>query len=303
MSQAEPHSTYWLGDWRLHMWDPDYLALLGRRWGTADVSHMVDVGAGAGHWSLPLLGILPEHATITAVDMEAHWVETLGNTVKTLGLSDRIHPIQGRAEALPVANGGADMVTCQTVLMHVANPAAVLLEMKRVLRPGGVLVCVEPCNRANQLTLDSTWMDRPVEENVGRVRMHLTCEVGRRALNEGDISIGDRLPGLVTAAGFEQLHVCTAEKAIWLEPPYSQPGQRDILAVKRTNAEQERIGWDKAETQRYFLAGGGQEADFDALWHTSVVLPSRRFLEQADSGRYRSPGGFLGYIVSARKPA
>lgn len=48
------------------------------------------------------------------------------------------------ADALPLEDAGFDMVLLLQVLEHVPDPAAVLAELHRVLKPGGVLVLTAP---------------------------------------------------------------------------------------------------------------------------------------------------------------
>jgi len=47
---------------------------------------------------------------------------------------------EGRAEALPFANGDFDLVLCQYALMFFSDPSAALVEMRRVLTDGGRVV-------------------------------------------------------------------------------------------------------------------------------------------------------------------
>jgi SAM-dependent methyltransferase len=46
----------------------------------------------------------------------------------------------GTVESLPVDNSSADVALCNQVLEHVRDPRAVLAELCRVLRPGGLLL-------------------------------------------------------------------------------------------------------------------------------------------------------------------
>lgn len=48
------------------------------------------------------------------------------------------------AQRLPLAGGCVDLVFCSQVLEHVTDPAALLAECARVLRPGGALVLSAP---------------------------------------------------------------------------------------------------------------------------------------------------------------
>lgn len=48
------------------------------------------------------------------------------------------------AEALPIATGSADVITCDDTLEHVFDQEAMVSELARVLRPGGRLLLVTP---------------------------------------------------------------------------------------------------------------------------------------------------------------
>ncbi|HTX62360.1 MAG TPA: class I SAM-dependent methyltransferase, partial [Acidimicrobiales bacterium] len=52
--------------------------------------------------------------------------------------------IRAPATDIPVEEGSFDAVVCTEVLEHVPEPAAVLAELRRVLRPGGVLLVTVP---------------------------------------------------------------------------------------------------------------------------------------------------------------
>ena len=66
----------------------------------------------------------------------------------------------GYAEAIPYGGGEFDLILCEDVLEHVADPAQVLQESARVLRPGGSLLAVFPSFRmidAHHLDRALTW--------------------------------------------------------------------------------------------------------------------------------------------------
>ena len=81
-----------------------------------------------------------------------------------------------------------DVVTCQTVLMHLASPLDALREMLRILRPGGLLVCVEPNNFWNYLSFTSLTEDEPVEVLVYRFEFWLRQHRGRLAAGQGNVT-------------------------------------------------------------------------------------------------------------------
>ena len=88
-----------------------------------------------GHWSRALTRVLPALTESVGVDPESAWVK------QAVLVDDRpattATVLQGRGEQLPFPDGHFDLVTCQTVLIHVADVVAVLREMCRVARPAG----------------------------------------------------------------------------------------------------------------------------------------------------------------------
>jgi SAM-dependent methyltransferase len=52
--------------------------------------------------------------------------------------------IIGDARSIPLANGAIDVVLCTQVLEHIPEPIAVIDEIRRVLKPGGILLLSVP---------------------------------------------------------------------------------------------------------------------------------------------------------------
>ncbi len=196
-----PHSAVFFNPQRDFWWNDDYLELIAARFGLADVRSALDVGAGVGHWGRLLLPLLASEATIVGIERDPRWVAKATEEATRLGVDRRCRYVRGIAEALPFDDATFDLVTCQTLLIHVADVPAVIGEMVRVLRPGGLLLVAEPNNLAGQLVADSTTCDRPTDEVVERVAFALICERGKAALGEGDSSVGDLLPGHFVLAG------------------------------------------------------------------------------------------------------
>jgi demethylmenaquinone methyltransferase/2-methoxy-6-polyprenyl-1,4-benzoquinol methylase len=59
------------------------------------------------------------------------------------GLEDRVRFVGGQAERLPFPDETFDAVTFTYLLRYVADPAATMAELARVLRPGGVMAALE----------------------------------------------------------------------------------------------------------------------------------------------------------------
>ena len=56
---------------------------------------------------------------------------------------DRVPLVEASAEALPFAGGSFDHLTFTYLLRYVDDPGATLVELARVVRPGGVLASLE----------------------------------------------------------------------------------------------------------------------------------------------------------------
>jgi len=291
-----PHSAEHLtASERDFWWNADFVALIGRRANLAAARRVLDVGCGVGHWTRTLLPELSPEATVVGVDPEAAWVEA----ARQHALPARVTFQRATAEALPFPDGAFDLVTCQTVLIHVRDATVALAEMLRVLRPGGTLLLAEPSNLGAALLLDST--PRSVRERVALAELQAICEAGKAAVGEGNNSIGDLLPGLVAALGVTDLRVYQSDRTCTVVPPYADAAQQASIAQLLELAATDRWIWDRAETRRYFLAGGGAAEAFDASW--ALAMAATHAIARAIEQRtYHAAGGGPHYLIVATKP-
>jgi ubiquinone/menaquinone biosynthesis C-methylase UbiE len=122
----------------VHWWYRSTRALLQQLLGTSVASggRFLDVGCGTGATG----GWLAERGDLVAVDFERQALALFGERHSSIG---RVAADAGR---LPFAADSFDAVVCVTVLCHrsIADPAAVVRELARVVRPGGVLCLWEP---------------------------------------------------------------------------------------------------------------------------------------------------------------
>jgi ubiquinone/menaquinone biosynthesis C-methylase UbiE len=90
---------------------------------------ILDVGCGAGNILAQLAG------SRSGLDLSSFMVE---RAQKLLGPNATI--INGDAEALPYADGEFDRVIASSLLSHVLHPDKVISELRRVVKPDGVVV-------------------------------------------------------------------------------------------------------------------------------------------------------------------
>ncbi len=96
-----------------------------------------DLGCGTGRLSRRLA---PWVAKVVAVDGSEAMLEAARHR---LGDDPRVELRRGELEALPVADDELDLATLILTLHHIAEPAEVLAEAARAVRPGGRLLLVD----------------------------------------------------------------------------------------------------------------------------------------------------------------
>ena len=205
------------------------------------------------------------------------------------------------AEELPFADESFDLVTCQTLLIHVADPRAVIAEMLRVTKPGGLVVASEPNNRALILMVASVSAHDTLEQRLDLVRFYITCEEGKAALGLGNNSLGDLVPGYFNDAGLEDIQACQSDKVSLMVPPYDDPSQEALKEAYLWDAEAGGgWGWTEDEARSYFEAGGGDPTAFDGMWDRRLD-EARRLARAVEDRSYHAAGGDVLYLVSGRK--
>ena len=127
------------GRWRREM--IDHVAL-------SNPPTVLDVATGPAGVALQLAD--RTDAVITGVDLSEDMLARGRRNVIAAQRDDRINLVRGQGERLPFADGSFDAVTFTYLLRYVANPAATITELARVVRPGGTMASLEfavPSNR------------------------------------------------------------------------------------------------------------------------------------------------------------
>lgn len=94
---------------------------------------VLDVGCGGGFLSNALA---LENFKVTGIDLALDSLEVAHRHDTTKS----VNYLQADASSLPFEDGAFDAVTAMDFLEHVENPAMIIQEISRVLRPGGVFI-------------------------------------------------------------------------------------------------------------------------------------------------------------------
>ena len=111
--------------------------------------------------------------------------------------------VQGEATQLPFAEVAFDVVYCRWVLEHLANPAAALAEILRVLKPVGRFF-------VDEVDVSSQRYEPPTPA------FDLACQAVPRLQEKlrGYNLLGSKLPRLLMSAGFTEVRAI-AEPAVY----------------------------------------------------------------------------------------
>ena len=113
-----------------------------------DPQSILDVATGTAGVALALMH--RTDAQITGIDLTEAMLRHGQARVARVGATDRVRLVVGPAERLPFPDGSFDALTFTYLLRYVADPAATLRELVRVLKPGAAIASLEfavPPNR------------------------------------------------------------------------------------------------------------------------------------------------------------
>ncbi|RIW33153.1 demethylmenaquinone methyltransferase [Bacillus salacetis] len=102
----------------------------------------LDVCCGTADWTLALADAVGEKGTVKGLDFSKNMLKIGEQKVKDSGMK-QVELLHGNAMELPFEDNTFDYVTIGFGLRNVPDYLHVLKEMNRVLKPGGMAVCLE----------------------------------------------------------------------------------------------------------------------------------------------------------------
>lgn len=124
---------------------------------------VLDLGAGDGYISCAVAGFVKK---VIAVDLSAEMLKLLGKKASNEGI-DNIETLEGNGCDIPLIGSSVDVVCSNMYLHHIDDPEIAIREMKRVLKPGGIVFLADFKEHNNfelKERMHDVWMGFPMDE-------------------------------------------------------------------------------------------------------------------------------------------
>ncbi len=226
---------------------------------------LLDCGSGPGSITAGLAEAASPGEVI-GIDVEASQVKLAEKNAAKLGLSN-LKFEQGSAYELPYPDNHFDAVFSHAMLEHLTDPVAAAIEMRRVLKPGGIVGI-----RCADMRMS---LPAPSDETLDRA-WNIYLKYRRHC--GGDPAFGRRCRALLREAGFTET-IGTASCDTWgteeatktftsfLLDELTSPKIREV-AVEKGWADQDQM--DKAVTAIHQW-GEHPDAIFAVVWFEAVA--------------------------------
>lgn len=139
-----------------------------RKFNLAGAKRILDVGSGAGQIAGHLLKYADSEAAITCTDLSWQMLRRARQRLR----SDRPWYVAADLTHLPFADNSFDCVTCGYVLEHLPDPGDGLVELARVLEPGGRMFLLTTEDNFGGAWTSRLWYCR----TYNRKELHRVCE-------------------------------------------------------------------------------------------------------------------------------
>jgi SAM-dependent methyltransferase len=153
---------------------------------------ILDCGCGPGSITVGLAQWAPQGTTV-GIDIGVEQLDGARALARDLGV-DNVAFRQGDIFELPFESDTFDIVFSQTVLYHIPDHQKALAEMKRVLRPDGLVALRDAINASIMV-----WPEEPLVQELVRV-----VRLGAQR-SGGNPDVGRELGTLLDAAGFDDV--------------------------------------------------------------------------------------------------
>lgn len=155
-------------------------------------SALADIGCGPGFMTHALAQLVPE-GSVVGVDTDADLVAQAQASVPPEDAA-RLRFVHASAEGMPLDSASVDLAYARFLVQHLPRPAAVLAEIRRIVRPGGRVVVVDTDDGGLALHPEPTGF-----------QALLAASQAAQERRGGDRHVGRKLKALLQDVGLEDV--------------------------------------------------------------------------------------------------
>lgn len=208
----------------------DYLEFLVRQvWKLDAPAAVVDFGCGYGYMGIKLLPLLPVGSSYTGVDIALSLLAKAREVFAGSPYPARF--VEADVMDPELEDGAYDLAVCHALLLHVTDPVGVLKQMRRCVRPGGLVVCIEP-HHVGAMANYYHGGRQSDYVNLGALQQLYEESAGRTGK---DGNIGVRLPEYMERAGLARIDCRISDKVNVLLPSQDETGKNRLLQSLRAD--------------------------------------------------------------------
>jgi len=223
----------------------------------------LDVGCGSGAVTRAMARICGPGSRVAGIDLSDQRLALARDFAQREGLEIGFLP--GRAERLPVADGGFDFVWSRFLFEYLPDPDAALAEMARAARPGGTVAVADLDGQLQGFDPLEPWLAEELAVALAHLR------------GQGfDPDAGRKLRGRFLRAGLREVRVSVLTHQLYAGP--MPEGERANWNLKlEVGCERlARLDGDAPRWRRFSAAMRELFEREDFFYHSRLVLVSGR---------------------------
>lgn len=177
----EQVSAQW-DDMRSSFYNADVIDALAVHGRVTAKSRVADVGTGTGFVATGLAG---QAATVTGIDNSPAMLAVAADNLAALGV-DNVQLAEGELDNLPLLDDSVDVAVANMVLHHAPDPARMLAEMARIVRPGGTIAVTDEVEHPYEwmrIEQADIWLGFTPEQVEGYFQQNRLAEYGYSSLS------------------------------------------------------------------------------------------------------------------------
>ena len=243
---------------RRYLFREEFVPILRKYLGIEPGQTVVDVGCGTGFFTRLVAHGLRDKGRIVGIDRNKRLLNVAKKLARTEGLEDVITFRPGSADSIPLDDGYADRVVCQTLLWFLKEPRSALKEMIRVCKSGGMVGAVEGAFDYVMWYVP----DDPRQTALFRKSV-IARSVGHRRLYGGDRGIGYKLPSMFSELGLKRVRI-DGFPHVWMESDDRVPRQFKLQEYRDyVHRFENPVKKEQEENRRILKLGGMTDAEIE----------------------------------------